>query len=70
MVFGEYSVGPWLAELFTDKAGCRADCSGFYSAVSNYFPEVNVFNLNSSCHCEGGKKKKKMMASMSSQSRP
>lgn len=64
-------MGPWLAELFTNKAGCRADYSRFYSAVSNYLPEVNAFNLNSSCHCEGKKKKKKkMMASMSSQSRP
>lgn len=43
-----------------DKAGCRADYSGFYSAVSNYLPEVNAFNLNSSCHCEGEKEKKKL----------
>lgn len=44
-----------------DKAGCHADFSGFFSAVSNDLPQVNAFNLNSCC-CEGVGK---LMASMS-----
>jgi len=30
-----------------DKAGCHADYSGVYSAVSNNLPEVTALNLNS-----------------------